>query len=252
VTKTGAPRWVLLSAGMLPDRQFVCTIVDITARKQAEEALIIKDHAISSSINAIAIMDLDFAITYVNHSLLTMMNYTNAQEFSHKCLWDTVASKEGIETIKSAIHRKESWLGEILLYKSDQTPFYVLLWINLVKNEQNNPVCIMASFIDITDRKEMESVKRTALHQIEKNIEQFAILGDHIRNPLAVIVGLSSLAPGEVTDKIILQAREIDRIVTQLDQGWIESEKVREFIKRYYMVGVPESGEAGGLKGIAK
>jgi hypothetical protein len=98
----------------------------------------------------------------------------------------------------------------------------------------------------------MESVKRTALHQIEKNIEQFAILGDHIRNPLAVIVGLSSLAPGEVTDKIILQAREIDRIVTQLDQGWIESEKVREFIKRYYMVGVPETGEVGALKGIAK
>jgi PAS domain S-box-containing protein len=252
LTKTGAPRWVLLSAGMLPDRQFVCTIVDITARKQAEEALIIKDHAISSSINAIAIMDLDFAITYVNHSLLTMMDYHDQREFSHKCLWDSVASKEGIETIKAAIHRKESWLGEILLYKSNQTPFYVLLWINLVKNEQNNPVCIMASFIDITDRKQMESVKRTALHQIEKNIEQFAILGDHIRNPLAVIVGLSSLAPGEVTDKIILQAREIDRIVTQLDQGWIESEKVREFIKRYYMVGVPETGEVGALKGIAK
>ena len=103
----------------------------------------------------------------------------------------------------------------------------------------------MASFIDITDKKQNESVKRKALEQIEKNIEQFAILGDHIRNPLAVIVGLSSLVPGDVTDKIILQAREIDRIVTQLDQGWIESEKVREFIKRYYMVGVQEPGEAG-------
>ncbi len=121
---------------------------------------------------------------------------------------------------------KGVWLGEILLYKADQTPFYVLLWINLVKNETNTPVCIMASFIDITARKQMESVKREALEQIEKNIEQFAILGDHIRNPLAVIVGLSSLAPGDVTDKIILQAREIDRIVTQLDMGWIESEKV--------------------------
>jgi PAS domain S-box-containing protein len=252
LAKTGAPRWVILSAGMLPDSQFVCTIVDITARKRAEEALIIKDQAISSSINAIAIMDLDFAITYVNHSLLTMMDYRDQREISHKCLWDSVVSKEGIETIKAAIHRKESWFGEIPLYKSDETPFYVLLWINLVKNEQNNPVCIMASFIDITDRKQMESVKRTALHQIEKNIEQFAILGDHIRNPLAVIVGLSSLAPGEVTDKIILQAREIDRIVNQLDQGWIESEKVREFIKHYYMVGVPETGEAGVLRGIAK
>jgi signal transduction histidine kinase len=86
----------------------------------------------------------------------------------------------------------------------------------------------------------MEMAKRKALEQIEQNIEQFAILGDHIRNPLAVIVGLSSLAPGDITDKIILQAREIDRIITQLDMGWIESEKVRDFIKRYYMVGTKD------------
>jgi hypothetical protein len=56
-------------------------------------------------------------------------------------------------------------------------------------------------------------------------------------------VGLSSLAPGDITDKIIHQAREIDRIITQLDMGWIESEKVRDFIKRYYMVG---AGEVAG------
>ena len=93
---------------MLTDEQFVCTIVDITTRKQAEEALIIRDHAISSSINAIAIMDLDFAITYVNHSLVAMMNYPDPQEFSHKYLWDYVVSKEGVEVIKDALQRNHS------------------------------------------------------------------------------------------------------------------------------------------------
>ncbi|HNX16924.1 MAG TPA: PAS domain-containing protein [Methanoregula sp.] len=252
LTKAGTPIWVLLSAGMLPDNQFVCTIVDITAKKQAEEELIIKDQAISSSINAIAIMDLDFGITYVNNSLVKMMRSDSAQEFIHKSLWEYVASKNGKDTIREALFGKGSWFGELPLKKSDETPFYILLWINLVKNEKNNPVCIMASFIDITDRKQMEAVKRSALEQIEKNIEQFAILGDHIRNPLAVIVGLSSLSPGEVTDKILFQAREIDRIVTQLDQGWIESEKVREFIKRYYMVGVPDMGNAKSADSMAK
>ena len=248
VTKAGTFKWVLLSAGMLPDNQFVCTIVDITARKQAEEALIIRDHAISSSLNAIAIMDLDFTITYVNQSLLSMTGSSNEIKFTGTNLWTFVASSQSIETIKDALQRKGSWLGEILFYKADKTPFYVLLWINRVKNEMDAPVCIMASFIDITASKQMEAVKREALEQIEKNIEQFAILGDHIRNPLAVIVGLSSLAPGDVTDKIIMQAREIDRIVTQLDMGWIESEKVREFIKRYYMVGIPEVNETGGTQ----
>ena len=245
VTKSGSSRWVLLSAGQLPDDQFVCTIVDITARKQAEEALIIKDHAISSSINAIAIMNLDYTITYVNSSLHTLMDSKGAVDFTGKPIWYYVASKDIAETIKEALKKKGSWFGEICLYKTNKKPFYVLLWINLVKNERGSPVCIMASFIDITDKKQMESVKRQALEQIEKNIEQFAILGDHIRNPLAVIVGLSSLTPGDVTDKIVVQAKEIDRIVTQLDQGWIESEKVREFIKRYYRVGVRDGESAG-------
>jgi PAS domain S-box-containing protein len=239
---------MLLSAGMLPDDQFVCTIVDITARKQAEESLIIKDHAISSSLNAIAIMELDFSITYVNHSLISMLGFRNEKEFTGTNLWKVVASPQESETIRDLLSHKGSWLGEILLKKADRTQLYVMLWINLVRNETGNPVCIMASFIDITDRKQMESVKRQALEQIEKNIEQFAILGDHIRNPLAVIVGLSSLAPGDVSDKIILQAREIDRIVTQLDMGWIESEKVREFIKRYYMVGIEDISDTGGAR----
>ena len=244
VTKAGSPRWVLLSAGQLADDQFVCTIVDITARKQAEEALIIKDHAISSSINAIAIMNLDYTITYVNSSLHTLMGSQGTVDFAGKPMWDYVASKDVGETIKEALKKKGSWFGEICLYKTNKKPFYVLLWINLVKNERDSPVCIMASFIDITDKKQMEAVKRQALEQIEKNIEQFAILGDHIRNPLAVIVGLSSLTPGDVTDKIVLQAREIDRIVTRHDQGWIESEKVREFIKRYYRVGMRDKENA--------
>jgi predicted methyltransferase len=104
--------------------------------------------------------------------------------------------------------------------------------MHMVKDESGSPVCIMASFIDITEWKQMEIARKKALGQIGKNIEQFAILGDNIRNPLAVIVGLSSMAPGEITEKIILQAREIDRIVTQLDKAWIESEKIRNFIEK--------------------
>ena len=252
LTKTGTLRWVLLSAGMLPESQFVCTIVDITDRKKAEELLLIRDHAIRSSINAIWLFDLDFNITYVNRSLVSMMNYNDESELIGKNVRAFLFMQNGIEMIRKELEENGSWFGESILKKSDDSTFHVLLWVNLVRDEKGKSICIMASFIDITDRKEMESVKRKALEQIEKNIEQFAILGDHIRNPLAMIVGLSSMMPGDIPDKIILQAREIDRIVTQLDMGWIESEKVREFIKRYYMVGSADTtGDEPG-KGEAK
>ncbi len=85
---------------------------------------------------------------------------------------------------------------------------------------------------DITATKMMEEVEAKAFLQIEKNIEQLAILGDHIRNPLAVIVGIADLDGGPTSENIIQQARIIDRIITQLDRGWIESEKIREFLKK--------------------
>jgi PAS domain S-box-containing protein len=248
-SKEEGERWVLVSAGKLPDNQFVVTIVDITDRKKAEELLMIKDHAISSSINAIAILDLGFTITYVNQSLTKMLEYYHEKEFTGRNLISFMGVKPAFEEIRNSLEKTGSWFGEVILLKFNRTPFYVLLWATLVKDETGKPVCVMVSFIDITDRKQMELAKRKALEQIEHNIEQFAILGDHIRNPLAVIVGLSSLAPGDITDKIILQAKEIDRIITQLDMGWIESEKVRDFIKRYYMVGAGEVEE--GDKGAA-
>lgn len=245
-------RWILLSAGMLPEKQFVANIVDITDRKHAELALLIKDHAISSSINAITILDLDFRITYSNQSMVKLMDYHHEDEFTGRLAGDFVRNTEQFDEIRSAVKTGGSWFGEVILNKSNKTPMYVLLWMNMVRDDTGTPICIMASFIDITDRKQMEAAKRKALEQIEKNIEQFAILGDHIRNPLAVIVGLSSLADGDIAEKIILQAKEIDRIITQLDMGWIESENVRGFIKKYYMVGtagVEESSEPAKTTG---
>jgi len=85
---------------------------------------------------------------------------------------------------------------------------------------------------DVTATKMMEEVEAKAFLQIEKNIEQLAILGDHIRNPLAVIVGIADLEGGETAASIIQQARIIDTIITQLDRGWIESEKIREYLKK--------------------
>jgi sensor domain CHASE-containing protein len=72
-----------------------------------------------------------------------------------------------------------------------------------------------------------------AFTQLDRNIEQFAILGDHIRNPLTVIVGLADLYETEISTKILHQAKIIDEIINQLDKGWIESEKIKEFLRKY-------------------
>ncbi len=80
---------------------------------------------------------------------------------------------------------------------------------------------------DVTDKV---VVKQHAYDQIEKNIEQFAILGDHLRHPLQVILGWADLMEGEQSERIRQQVRKINETVRQLDEGWLESRKVREFL----------------------
>jgi len=90
---------------------------------------------------------------------------------------------------------------------------------------------------DITERKDVERLKREAFQQIEKNMQQFAILNDQLRNPLQGIIGTADLMEDVHKEKFIRLATMINEIVRKLDQGYIESEKIREFLRKYYGLG---------------
>jgi PAS domain S-box-containing protein len=90
---------------------------------------------------------------------------------------------------------------------------------------------------DITERKDIERLKMEAFQQIEKNMQQFAILNDKIRNPLQGIIGVADLMDNSYKEKFIQMATMINEIVNKLDQGYIESEKIHEFLRKYYGVG---------------
>ncbi|GAB6286120.1 MAG: hypothetical protein STSR0009_23210 [Methanoregula sp.] len=96
---------------------------------------------------------------------------------------------------------------------------------------------ILAICHDITDRLRDEQLKTEAFQQIENNMEKFAILNDHIRNPLQVIVFQSARYDDKTAEEILKQVKIINEIVDQLDRGYLESEKIRNFLRKYYDVG---------------
>ncbi len=87
---------------------------------------------------------------------------------------------------------------------------------------------------DITAQKEVEDLKLKAYTQIERNMEQFALLADHIRNPLQAIMGRAELLddPG-TTEQIRQQVQRINGIIDQLDERWAESRKLSMFWRKY-------------------
>jgi PAS domain S-box-containing protein len=75
--------------------------------------------------------------------------------------------------------------------------------------------------------------EQRAYDQITKNLEQLAILNDHVRNPLQGIIGYASMGEGELFTKIIRLSTTINSIVTKLDEGYLESKKIRDFMERH-------------------
>ncbi|MDD4127023.1 MAG: response regulator [Methanomicrobium sp.] len=90
---------------------------------------------------------------------------------------------------------------------------------------------------DLTAEKESRNREMEALKNIEKNLAQNAILNDGIRNPLTVISGFVSIENIERKKEILEQVKIIDNIISEVDKGWLESAKIREFLKKHYNFG---------------
>jgi PAS domain S-box-containing protein len=194
-----------------------------------------------------------FSIMEVNQRFASILGYSmqEIRDVSFSDLWvDTSQRDEFFARV-----RDKSFENFETRFKAKASEVrWVLLSSGILPG--NHIVCTM---VDITERKQMEVAQRKALTQIENNIVQLAILGDHIRNPLAVIIGLTCMLAEDIANKVLYQAKEIDRIITQIDIGWIESEKVRNILKKYYAIGEDDIQEveagttpAGGTNPSAK
>ncbi len=86
--------------------------------------------------------------------------------------------------------------------------------------------------IAIRERR-LEIGRSVAYRELEKNIENFAMLVDGIRNPLAVIMGIVEIKimDYEVRNKIIREIEKIEEITNIIDERWRKSEYLRKFLK---------------------
>ncbi len=166
--KDGAIRWAKLNAVLISwdNRPAVlCFISDITDRKKTEEELKIKDTALASSVNAVAMADMEGNLTYVNNTFLNWWGYKDKKQVLGKPstgFWQVV---DTAEEVKKAVQTDGGWTGELSAKRKDGTFFDVQLSSSLVKNDTGKPICMMASFVDITERKRTEE----ALRQSEEN-----------------------------------------------------------------------------------
>jgi PAS domain S-box-containing protein len=191
------------------------TVQDITEQKRIENELRIKDYAVTSAITGIAIANLDGNLTDVNLACLGMWDYDKEEQILGKHTSSFFAEKSEADAVLKEILEKGAWQGEAKAIRRDGSKFDAQVSANLVTDADDSPICMMASFVDITERKKLDQLK-----------DDFIGLVSHeLRTPLTVISGcLSTL----LTEWNRLSSSEMQQL---LKDGLLESESLSHLIE---------------------
>ena len=173
----------------------------IVERKGIERELRVKDSAIASSINAIALADLQADLTYANTAFLRLWGYDDEGEVLGRPVVSFWHEEEEAAAIVAALRTEGSWVGELVARRKDGSPFDVQLSASVVTDGAGQPVRLMASFVDITERKRVEEALlhyAAELQARNEELDAFARTVAHdLKNPLTRIIGFAELLKEE-------------------------------------------------------
>ncbi|NAS13730.1 PAS domain-containing sensor histidine kinase [Poritiphilus flavus] len=113
----------------------------------------IKDETLHHSHTAIAMSDLRGIITYANPAFVRLWGFASESEILGLSNGELGGSREKITEIMDAVRKSGSWYGKDRAKKKDGTLFDIYLTANLVKDSRGRPLCVTASFIDITEQE---------------------------------------------------------------------------------------------------
>lgn len=185
---------------------------DISERKQAEKSLRMKGSAISSSINAIAFANLDGKISYVNDAFLKMWSYDRDEEVLGKPTHSFWWSKNDCSTVVDTVLSQGGWAGELAGRRRDGSTFDAQVSASLVTDDSERPICLMASFVDVTEQRRAQEQLEKANEQLKEHdrlkSEFVSTVSHELRTPLSIFKNIISNALAGVMGRISPKLRE--------------------------------------------
>lgn len=145
-------------------------MVDISESKKAEKELIIKQQAIETSIVPIALANLDGVLTYTNHAFEQTWGYEKNEAIGKHSIGFWQNPQEAFSYIEMLM-AQGGGKGEMLALRKNGTTFMVELSVFMVFDAENQPICMMGWFMDITARKNAEQNIKIRIEQLNATLE---------------------------------------------------------------------------------
>ena len=227
---------------------FAITFEDITIRKEAEILLKESNAYLESLIDSanfpIIIWDPELLITRFNRAS-ELLTGRSADEVIGKTL-DILFPPDQVDRTMRLIRTTLDgvrWETVELDIQHLDGSIRTVLWNSstLYSEDVFRPIATIAQGQDITTWKKLKSENSAALEQIKQNLIHLAILNDGIRNPLtAISLIINNIPDHRISELILDQVREINMMVHQLDERWVESEQVLKFLRKHYQLSFPD------------
>ncbi|MEM4566680.1 MAG: PAS domain S-box protein [Archaeoglobaceae archaeon] len=129
------------------------------------------------------------------------------------------------EKIKNIVEKRDVEKFEVPIRSKDGKQYWLEVLANPVVRD-SQVVAIQGIARDVTERKQL-------IDRLEKDIQLIAHIIDRTRNSLTVARAYCELSE-ELGDEALEKALEaidnVSRLLNDLDNAWLESERLREFL----------------------
>lgn len=159
------------------------------------ETLKIYDFALTSSLTGSAIIDLRGNITFANPAILKMWGYNTPDEVLGKPAYSFWQNPDEADKAFKLVRETGCWTGEMVALRKDGINTIVIGSITLILDQSKNPVGIIASCIDITEKRVMEEQIKASL--IEKEI-LLREIHHRVKNNLQIISSLLNMQTRQI------------------------------------------------------